>query len=108
MRFLNKQFWMIFFIALMFLRTDGQTQNLCVGYGPQSPRDIRQHKGTNKMSSSLAPKYENMNLCSIHFHKNAEHRGKNFDINTNGKGFKCTFSPYVKEEKRSTKNQKRV
>lgn len=50
------------------------------GFGPQSPRDIEQVDGGAS----------EMNLCNIHFHKNAEHRGGEFTVyagNGDGKGF---------------------
>ncbi len=40
----------------------------CVGYGPQTPRDIDKTAGENKRIFSLAPSYKQMNLCNIHFH----------------------------------------
>lgn len=52
--------------------TDGQ------GFGPQSPRDISEKNGSNTRAFSIAPPYKQMNLCNIHFHKNAEHRGGEF------------------------------
>lgn len=48
------------------------------GFGPQSPRDIGQAAGTNAVAFNAAPAYTQMNLCNIHFHKNAEHKGGNF------------------------------
>lgn len=48
------------------------------GFGPQAPRDIDAHYGSNKRTFSTAPKYQKMNLCNIHFHKNAEHKGGQF------------------------------
>lgn len=45
------------------------------GFGPQSPRDLETKSGDNKIQFNTAPSYENMNLCNIHFHRNAEHRG---------------------------------
>lgn len=53
-----------------------QTQG--AGYGPQSPRDLRVSEGRNPRSFSPAPLHSFMNLCNIHFHKNAEHRGGEF------------------------------
>lgn len=60
------------------------------GFGPQSPRDIDQVGGKNPVVFSTAPTYSNMNLCNIHFHKNAEHKGGHFTTyagNGNGKGY---------------------
>ena len=48
------------------------------GFGPQSPRDIDSKIGKNSRLFSTAPAYTNMNLCNIHFHKNAEHKGGEF------------------------------
>lgn len=48
------------------------------GFGPQSPRDLAIQHGTNKQLFSTAPPHTQMNLCNIHFHKNAEHRGGEF------------------------------
>jgi len=48
------------------------------GYGPQSPRDIDALFGRNLVSFGTAPKSSEMNLCNIHFHKNAEHKGGQF------------------------------
>lgn len=48
------------------------------GFGPQSPRDIDSAMGLNKRLFETAPAYTKMNLCNIHFHKNAEHSGGEF------------------------------
>lgn len=48
------------------------------GFGPQAPRDLNSRKGTNKRIHTAAPPYRKMNLCNIHFHKNAEHKGGEF------------------------------
>ena len=48
------------------------------GFGPQSPRDIDSDSGSNKINFSIAPDSTQMNLCNIHFHKNAEHKGGEF------------------------------
>lgn len=48
------------------------------GFGPQSPRDIDAHDGSNPVIFSTAPAASKMNLCNIHFHKNAEHKGGEF------------------------------
>ena len=46
--------------------------------GPQAPRDIDLADGTNSVDFSLAPKATELNLCDIHFHKSAEHKGGEF------------------------------
>lgn len=48
---------------------------LCQMFGPQSPRDIMQTEGTNPIVFSFAPPPAAMNLCNVHFHLNAEHKG---------------------------------
>ena len=48
--------------------------NQCVAAGPQSPRDIAVHDGTNGSLFLSAPDYAEMNLCNVHFHRNAEHK----------------------------------
>lgn len=48
------------------------------GFGPQSPRDLSRRAGTNKNLFALAPRYQEMNLCNIHLHTNAEHKGGEF------------------------------
>lgn len=48
------------------------------GFGPQSPRDIDSSDGKNDIEFQAAPAYDKMNLCNIHFHKNAEHKGGEF------------------------------
>ena len=60
------------------------------GFGPQSPRDIDSTTGKNNRMFVAAPEYEKMNLCNIHFHKNAEHKGGDFNIfagNGDGHGY---------------------
>ena len=64
------------------------------GFGPQSPRNIDNYKGENTAVFSHAPTSSNMNLCNIHFHKNAEHAGGEFSKyagNGNGKGFQSGY-----------------
>ena len=60
------------------------------GFGPQSPRDIDAAAGNNNRAFSEAPAYTAMNLCNIHFHKNAEHKGGEFTTyagNGDGHGY---------------------
>ncbi len=59
------------------------------GFGPQSPRDIDAKMGSNSIIFNSSPASSNMNLCNIHFHKNAEHKGGEFTTfagNGNGHG----------------------
>ncbi len=52
----------------------------CNGYGPQTPRDIDNLAGVNKRVFTFAPAASELNLCNIHFHKNAEHKAAAFSI----------------------------
>jgi len=64
------------------------------GFGPQSPRDIDAIAGSNKRVFSEAPASTAMNLCNIHFHKNAEHKAHDFSIyagNGNGEGYQSGY-----------------
>ena len=64
------------------------------GFGPQSPRDIDSISGKNPRIFSAAPPSIKMNLCDIHFHKNAEHKGGEFTKyagNGDGHGFQTGY-----------------
>jgi hypothetical protein len=64
------------------------------GFGPQSPRDINAVAGSNTLVFNEAPAYKEMNLCNIHFHKNAEHAGGQFSKyagNGDGHGFQSGY-----------------
>ncbi len=68
----------------------------CDGFGPQTPRDIDSLSGENQRIFSLAPDYQDLNLCNIHFHANAEHKAKDFSIfageEGNQGGYQCLSS----------------
>lgn len=64
------------------------------GFGPQAPRDIDAVEGNNPIIFNTAPPYTQMNLCNIHFHKNAEHKGGEFTVyagNGDGHGYETGF-----------------
>lgn len=74
--------------AALAASTDG------AGFGPQSPRDIDVAAGDNQRIFSAAPSYTEMNLCNIHFHEGAEHKGGRFTTflgNGDGKGYGTGF-----------------
>ena len=78
------------------------------GFGPQSPRNIDSEVGNNKIIFAQAPISNNMNLCNIHFHKNAEHAGGQFSKyagNGDGKGYQ---SGYVYTGKLTQKESKPI
>lgn len=70
----------------------------CVGFGPQTPRDIDSHNGKNKFTFATTKRYQDMNLCNIHFHTNAEHKAMAFSIyagegdHGHGGGYQCSMS----------------
>lgn len=74
--------------AALAASTDG------AGFGPQSPHDLSVLDGMNGRTFEAAPPYTEMNLCNIHFHENAEHKGGEFTTyagNGNGKGAETGF-----------------
>jgi len=69
------------------------------GFGPQSPRDLGSKSGYNQRIFNAAPASSLMNICNIHFHKNAEHKGGEFttfagygDGHGHGSGYKFSGS----------------
>jgi hypothetical protein len=81
-------------ILFIFAAPSIFAQEVCSGYGPQTPRDIDQKSGDNKRVFSIAPPASEMNLCNIHFHNSAEHKAKDFSVfageGEHG-GFKCAI-----------------
>ncbi|SMX30725.1 delta-class carbonic anhydrase [Actibacterium lipolyticum] len=64
------------------------------GFGPQSPRDIDAIEGVNAVTFDISPTRTTMNLCNIHFHENAEHKGGEFTTyagNGDGHGYGTGF-----------------
>lgn len=55
-------------------------QPLCLASGPQTPRDISNITGKNTVMFEMAPPASEMNLCNIHTHTNAEHKGPGFEM----------------------------
>lgn len=65
---------------------------LCTDMGPQTPRDISNMSGKNLLEFTMAPPATEMNLCNIHTHTNAEHKGPGFNVfvnNTDNGGYAC-------------------
>ncbi len=74
--------------------------DLCQGFGPQTPRDISNKEGLNVASVSFAPSADKLNLCNIHTHTNAEHKGPGFTIfagDGEHGGFKCNDTEELTE-----------
>lgn len=68
---------------------------LCLDAGPQTPRDISSTAGLNTVEFPLAPPASEMNLCNIHTHTNAEHKGPGFSVfvdATDNGGYACNAS----------------
>lgn len=65
--------------------------DLCLNAGPQTPRDISNGYGLNNVTFPKAPPSTEMNLCNIHTHTQAEHRGPGFSIAVadGNEGFAC-------------------
>ena len=66
--------------------------NLCTDMGPQTPRDISNVSGKNLLEFAMAPASSEMNLCNIHTHTNAEHKGPGFSVfvnNSDHGGYAC-------------------
>lgn len=71
---------------------EATTPELCLDMGPQTPRDISLTAGLNKQMFTLAPASTEMNLCNIHTHTNAEHKGPGFSVFVNDSdsgGYAC-------------------
>lgn len=72
--------------------TDSASTELCTTMGPQTPRDISNVSGTNPNLFTMAPASTEMNLCNIHTHTNAEHKGPGFSVFVNDSdsgGYAC-------------------
>ncbi|MFK5914216.1 MAG: delta-class carbonic anhydrase [Woeseiaceae bacterium] len=85
---------------------------VCSGFGPQTPRDIDSIKGTNSQSFTIAPKANEMNLCNIHFHNNAEHKAAAFSIyagegeHGHGGGYQCQISKHLSKSELTVPSKK--
>ncbi len=69
-----------------------ETTALCTDFGPQTPRDISSVMGTNPVMFTMAPASTELNLCNIHTHTNAEHKGPGFSVfvnNSDTGGYAC-------------------
>ncbi len=66
--------------ALQPAFAQSETAKICEGFGPQTPRDISMVDGRNMDDFPMAPDYTQLNLCNIHTHTNAEHKGPDFSI----------------------------
>ena len=76
---------------------------LCLDAGPQTPRDISSKTGLNTVNFTMAPESTELNLCNIHTHTNAEHKGPGFSVfvnDTDNGGYACNDSGSLTEQER--------
>ena len=74
---------------------------LCTEMGPQTPRDISLKAGLNSTFFPMAPAASELNLCNIHTHTNAEHKGPGFSVfvnNTDSGGYACNDADSLTQE----------
>ena len=87
--------WVVAAVVTAILPGAATSAEICTGYGPQTPRDISNLDGQNERVFTLAPPASEMNLCNIHTHTNAEHKGPGFSVfvdNTDQGGYRCNDS----------------
>lgn len=74
---------------------------LCLDAGPQTPRDISSSPGLNTVEFPIAPAATELNLCNIHSHTNAEHKGPGFSVFVNDSdsgGYACNATAELTAE----------
>ncbi len=80
--------------------TQAAASELCLDAGPQTPRDISNTVGLNEVLFPIAPPPAEMNLCNIHTHTNAEHKGPGFSVfvdATDSGGYACNGATELTE-----------
>ena len=78
-----------------------ESGDLCTDYGPQTPRDITSAVGLNMADFPTAENVTDLNLCNIHTHTNAEHKGPGFSVfvnDTDNGGYACNDADSLTEE----------
>jgi hypothetical protein len=92
---MNRQLLATLVVAGTAVAGTAVAQDLCAGFGPQTPRDISSVAGANERLFALAPAASKLNLCNIHTHTNAEHKGPGYTVfagATDDGGYKCNDS----------------
>ncbi len=87
------------------------TAALCENFGPQTPRDISSVTGINMADFTMAPAAAELNLCNIHTHTNAEHKGPGFSVFVNDSdngGYACNDAGSLNAEQLSDPYQGEV
>lgn len=113
MKFLNSLYLTIVFLPLAIFAAEAEESHasdhshathdgdaLCVGMGPQTPRDISNKQGLNTTEFPFAPTAHQMNLCNIHTHTNAEHKGPEYSVFVNATdsgGYACNAAAALSE-----------
>lgn len=92
-----------FAVSLSALAYEQPSEELCLDAGPQTPRDISNGYGLNSVTFPKAPPSTEMNLCNIHAHAQAEHRGPGFSLAVadGNEGFACNDSRDLTEAERA-------
>ena len=85
---------------------DAWAAEICRKFGPQAPRDISDATGGNRLNFSLALPAAELNLCNIHFHAHAEHKGPGFARPAAGDarehdGFQCNGTQALSADERA-------
>lgn len=79
-------------VEAMVEEVSAPAPGLCLDAGPQTPRDISSTLGLNTVAFDVAPPAAELNLCNIHTHTNAEHKGPGFSVfvnDTDSGGYAC-------------------
>ena len=81
-------------VLALTAHADSHGDGLCLDAGPQTPRDISNGYGLNDVTFTIAPPSAEMNLCNIHTHTQAEHKGPGFNIavSDGDAGYACNDS----------------
>lgn len=82
----------VILLAVSSVAMAEQKPNTCNTLGPQAPRDITSVLGTNSVVFPWAPAATKLNLCNIHTHTNAEHKGPGYNVlvnKTDNGGYAC-------------------
>ncbi|WP_425101272.1 delta-class carbonic anhydrase [Tropicibacter sp. S64] len=89
----------ILLLAFALPGAEASAQSYCRGFGPQTPRDISSVVGTNRRQFTMAPPASDLNLCNIHTHTNAEHKGPGFSVSAGAGehgGWRCNETDTLK------------
>jgi len=87
--------------AEMASESSNANEELCLDFGPQTPRDIASVAGSNSTEFPMAPAYSELNLCNIHTHTNAEHKGPGFSVfvdDSDYGGYACNETESLSED----------